>query len=63
MMLRCIQAVIEGKGLETILTFGTGLGSAIFSDGKLAPHLEISHATIRYGKSIIIGLVNKPDGD
>jgi polyphosphate glucokinase len=45
-------AVIEGKGLETVLTFGTGLGSAIFSDGKLAPHLEISHATIRYGKSI-----------
>ena len=45
-------AVIEGKGLETVLTFGTGLGSAIFCDGKLAPHLEISHATIRYGKSI-----------
>ena len=45
-------AVIEGKGLETVLTFGTGLGSAIFSDGHLAPHLEISHATIRYGKSI-----------
>ena len=45
-------AVIEGKGLETVLTFGTGLGSAIFSGGNLAPHLEISHATIRYGKSI-----------
>jgi len=45
-------AVIEGKGLETVLTFGTGLGSAIFNDGNLAPHLEISHATIRYGKSI-----------
>ena len=45
-------AVIESKGLETVLTFGTGLGSAIFSDGNLAPHLEISHATIRYGKSI-----------
>ena len=45
-------AVIAGKGLETVLTFGTGLGSAIFSDGHLAPHLEISHATIRYGKSI-----------
>ena len=45
-------AVITGIGLETVLTFGTGLGSAIFNDGKLAPHLEISHATIRYGKSI-----------
>jgi polyphosphate glucokinase len=45
-------AVIAGSGLETVLTFGTGLGSAIFSDGVIAPHLEISHATIRYGKSI-----------
>ena len=45
-------AVIAGNGLETVLTFGTGLGSAIFSDGVIAPHLEISHATIRYGKSI-----------
>ena len=45
-------SVITGKGLETVLTFGTGLGCAIFNDGKLAPHLEISHATIRYGKSI-----------
>ena len=45
-------AVITGIGLETVLTFGTGLGSAIFNDGKLTPHLEISHATIRYGKSI-----------
>jgi polyphosphate glucokinase len=24
----------------------------MFSEGKLAPHLEISHATIRYGKTI-----------
>jgi len=39
-------AVIEGKGLETVLTFGTGLGSAIFSDGNLAPHLEISHKSL-----------------
>ena len=45
-------AVISGIGLETVLTFGTGLGSAIFNNGQLAPHLEISHATIRYGKSI-----------
>jgi polyphosphate glucokinase len=46
------SAVITGTGLETVLTFGTGLGSAIFSDGVIAPHLEISHVTIRYGKSI-----------
>ena len=46
------SAVVTGIGLETVLTFGTGLGSAIFSDGKIAPHLELSHATIRYGKTI-----------
>jgi polyphosphate glucokinase len=36
--------VIVGRGLEVVLTLGTGLGSAIFSDGVLAPHLELSHA-------------------
>jgi polyphosphate glucokinase len=45
-------AVITGKGLETVFTFGTGLGSAIFNNGQLAPHLEISHTTIRVGKTI-----------
>ena len=45
-------AVISGKELETVLTFGTGLGSAIFLNGRLSPHLEISHATIRHGKTI-----------
>jgi polyphosphate glucokinase len=45
-------AVVTGVGLETVLTFGTGLGCAMFNDGKIAPHLELSHATIRYGKTI-----------
>jgi polyphosphate glucokinase len=45
-------AVITGKGLECVFTFGTGLGSAIFNNGQLAPHLEISHTTIRVGKTI-----------
>ncbi len=33
-------AVITGVGLETVLTFGTGLGCAMFNNGKLAPHIE-----------------------
>ena len=45
-------AVVTGVGLETVLTFGTGRGCAMFNDGKIAPHLELSHATIRYGKTI-----------
>ena len=46
------SAVISGVGLETVLTFGTGLGCAMFNNGKIAPHLELSHATVRYGKTI-----------
>lgn len=39
--------LVVGTGLELVLTLGTGLGSALFDDGALAPHLELSHAPIR----------------
>lgn len=41
--------VISGSGLELVLTLGTGLGSALFDGGALAPHLELSHAPVRLG--------------
>jgi len=41
--------VISGTGLELVLTLGTGLGSALFDGGGLAPHLEMSHAPVRWG--------------
>ena len=31
--------VITGTGLEMIVTLGTGLGNAVFDEGKLAPHV------------------------
>lgn len=34
--------VIAGKGLEVVLTLGTGVGSAVFAGGWLAPHLELA---------------------
>ncbi|MGC9224733.1 MAG: ROK family protein [Terracidiphilus sp.] len=34
---------IEGHGVELILTLGTGIGSALFTDGKLCPGLEFGH--------------------
>jgi polyphosphate glucokinase len=34
---------IKGLGVELILTFGTGMGSALFTDGKLCPGLELGH--------------------
>ena len=36
--------VINGTGLEVVFTLGTGLGSAMFDGGVLAPHMELSHA-------------------
>lgn len=41
--------VIAGSGFELVLTLGTGLGSALFDGGLLAPHLEWSHAPVRRG--------------
>lgn len=34
---------IKGRGVEMLLTLGTGMGSAIFTDGKLCPGLELGH--------------------
>ena len=41
--------IITGTGYEVVITLGTGLGFAIFYGGKLAPHFELSHATVRRG--------------
>lgn len=35
--------VIEGQGLELVVTLGTGVGTALFQDGWLMPHLELAH--------------------
>ena len=53
--------VISGTGIELVLTLGTGLGSALFDGGKLAPHLELSHAPVRWGTSydVYIGQVER----
>lgn len=40
---------IAGTGTELMLTFGTGLGNALFDGGVLAPHLELSQAPVRWG--------------
>jgi polyphosphate glucokinase len=39
--------VIASSGVELVLTLGTGLGSALFDGGRLAPHLEWSRAPVR----------------
>ncbi len=42
-------AVIQRRGLEVVFTLGTGLGCAVYDYGRLAPHLEMSHAPVRKG--------------
>ena len=34
---------IYGKGVEFVLTLGTGMGSSLFTDGHLCPGLELGH--------------------
>jgi polyphosphate glucokinase len=41
--------IIEGKGLEIVLTLGTGVGSAVFASGRLAPHLELAQHPLYNG--------------
>lgn len=36
-------AAIKGEGLELVITLGTGIGTALFLDGELQTHLELSH--------------------
>lgn len=42
---------IKGKDVELVLTLGTGLGSALFTNGHLCPGLELGHHPWRKGKT------------
>ncbi|MGC9960806.1 MAG: ROK family protein [Acidimicrobiales bacterium] len=44
-------AVVAGRGIEMVVTLGTGVGTAVFADGKLAPHLELAHHPFRKGET------------
>ena len=42
---------IAGTGVELVITLGTGFGSALFTDGKLVPNLEMGHHPFRKGET------------
>jgi polyphosphate glucokinase len=42
---------ICGEGVELVLTLGTGMGSALFTWGRLCPGLELGHHPLRKGKT------------
>ena len=44
-------AVVRGVGLEFVVTLGTGVGTALFYDGRLLPHLEFAHHPFRKGET------------
>ncbi len=45
------MAVIQGRGLEVVITLGTAFGSAVFNEGRLAVHLELAHHPCHNGKT------------
>ena len=51
-------AVVQGHGLEFVMTLGTGVGTALFSDGRLLPHLELSHGPFMKDMTYDIALGN-----
>jgi polyphosphate glucokinase len=40
----------EQSGVVLLITIGTGLGTAFFTDGKLLPNTELGHLYLRNGK-------------
>ena len=42
---------IKGRGLEMVLTLGTGAGTSIFRDGEIMPHLELAHHPVSGNKT------------
>lgn len=43
--------VIDGSGVELVLTLGTGMGAALFVNGHLVPNLELGHHPFEKGKT------------
>jgi polyphosphate glucokinase len=40
-------SVARGPGFSVVITLGTGIGSALFEDGVLLPHMEFAHTPFR----------------
>ena len=40
-------AAIQGKGVELVITLGTGFGTAVFDNGRALPTLELAHHPFR----------------
>lgn len=45
------MGVISGKGSEVVLTLGTGMGFALFRDGRYMPNIELGHHPLKGRKT------------
>jgi len=43
--------VVQGHGVEMLLTFGTGMGCALFTEGVYVPNIELAHHPFRKKKT------------
>ena len=43
--------IVAGKGLEMVITLGTGFGTALLNDGQLLPHLELGQHPVTKSKT------------
>lgn len=43
--------VIEGRGMEMLITLGTGMGCGLYIDGRYVPNIELGHHPFRKGKT------------
>lgn len=41
------MGAISGKGVEMVITLGTGFGTALFTEGHLVPNIELAHHRFR----------------
>lgn len=51
--------VISRRGLEVVVTLGTGFGFSLFEDGRAAPHLELGSMPLLKGKTLDEELGNR----
>ncbi len=42
---------VTGKGVELVITLGTGMGAALYLDGRPIPSLEMGHHPFRHDKT------------
>ncbi len=59
----CFGAGKDKAGVVILLTFGTGIGSAVFLDGKLLPNTEFGHLYLDKGQEAEVWAANRARKD